>query len=126
MKLRNKNENDQPYDKDASTVCSDTINQYSKCEQSKRPEVAGHRFPENQHNFHKKCTVLGEKTYKEVVTGKTNTTHTNNNAILGDSIVIFNKGIKFECSKTLRSERTRFKHFPGVSSKTYCTILNLL
>ena len=43
------------------TVCSNTISQYSKCEQSKRPEVAVQRFPENQHNFHKKCTVLSEK-----------------------------------------------------------------
>ena len=55
---------------------------------------------------------MGEKTHKEAVT-----THTNNVTILGDSIINFNKGIKSEFNKTLRSGRARLKHFPGASSK---------
>ena len=64
----------------------------------KDQKVAINRFPENQHNFQKKWINSGEKTYKEGVTGKTNTTHTNNNAVLGDSIASVNKGIKVELS----------------------------
>ena len=41
-----------------------------------RPEVVVNRFPENQHTFQKKCTVPGDKTYKETATEKTNTTPT--------------------------------------------------
>ena len=55
--------------------------------------------------------------YKEAVTEKTNTTHTNNVAILGDSIISFNRGIKSEFNKTLRPVWAKFKHFPGASSK---------
>ena len=55
--------------------------------------------------------------YKEAVTEKTNTTHTNNVAILGDSMINFSKDIKSEFNKTLRTGRARFKHFPGASSK---------
>ena len=88
-------ENDHPYHKDTSIVSIYTINHHSRYKQSKRPEV--------QHTFQKKCTVPGEKTYKQAVTGKTNTTHTNDDAILGDSIVRFNRGIKFEFNKTLQN-----------------------
>ena len=110
-------ENDHPYHKDTSKVGSDTINHHSRYKQSKRPEVIVNRFPENQHTFQKKCTVPGEKTYKEAVTEKTNTTHTNHVAILGGSMISFNEGIKSEFNKTLRSGWARFKHFPGASSK---------
>ena len=58
-----------------------------------------------------------KKVYKEAATEKTNTTHTNNVAILGDSIISFNRDIKSEFNKTLRSGWARFKHFPGASSK---------
>ena len=44
------------------------------------------------------------KKHKEAVTEKTNTTHINNTAILGDC-------------KTLRSGRAKFKHFPGALSR---------
>ena len=64
-----------------------------------------------------KCTGLGEKTYNEAATGKTNTTHTNSVPIIGDSIISFNRGIKSESDKTLRSRQSRFKHFPRASSK---------
>ena len=110
-------ENDHPYHKDTSTVGIDTINHHSRYKQSKRPEVVANRFPENQHTFQKKCTILGEKTYKQAVTGKTNTTHTNNDAILGDSIIRLNRGIKSEFNKTLKTGRARFKHFPGAWPK---------
>ena len=109
-------ENDHPYYKDTSVVGTDTINHHSRCKQSKRPEVVANRFPENHHTFQKKCTVLGEKTYKEAVTEKANTTHTNNVAILEDSVTSFKRGIKSEFNKTLRTERAKFKHFPGASS----------
>ena len=59
----------------------------------------------------------GEKGYKEAVTEKTNTTHTINIDILGDSIIDFNRSNKSEFNMTLRSGRARFKHFPGASSK---------
>ena len=49
----------------------------------KRPEVVVNRLPKTQHTFQKKYTVPGEKTYKEAVAKKTNTTHINNFAILG-------------------------------------------
>ena len=75
--------------------------------------LSRNRFPENQHTFQKKCTVPGEKTYKEAVIEKTNTAHTN----LGDSIISFNRGIKSAFNKTLKSGRARFKHFLGASSK---------
>ena len=55
--------------------------------------------------------------YKKAVTEKTNTTLTNNIAILRYSIISFNRGIKFKFNKTLRSGRARFKHFLGASSK---------
>ena len=55
-------ENDHPYHKDTCTVGSDTINHYSKYEQSERLEVIVNIFPENQHTVQKKCTVPGEKT----------------------------------------------------------------
>ena len=109
-------ENDHPYH-DTSSAGSDTINLYSKYGQSKRPEVIRNRFSENQHTFQKKCTVPGEKTYREIVTEKTNTTHTNNIAILGDRIVSFNRSIKSEFNKTLRSGRATFKNFPGAFKK---------
>ena len=57
--------------------------------------------------------------YKEAVTEKPNTTHTNNVTILGDSIISFNRGIKSEFNKTLSSERARFKYFPRASSKDF-------
>ena len=68
-----------------------------------------------QHTFQKKYTVLGEETYKEAGTEKTNTTHTSNVAILEDSIISFNT--KLEFNKTLMSGRARFKHFPGALPK---------
>ena len=49
---------DHPYHKDTSLVGSDTINHHSRHKKSKRPEVVVNRFPENQHTFHKKCTVI--------------------------------------------------------------------
>ena len=110
-------ENDHPYHKDTSIVGSDIINHHSKYKQSKRPEVVVNRFPENQHTFQKKYTIPGDKTYKEAVTEKTNATHTNNVAILGDSIISFSSGIKSEFDKTFRSRGARFKYFPGASSK---------
>ena len=58
-------ENNQSYDKDTSIVYSDTKYTFSKHKESKRPEEVVTRFPENQHNFQKKCTLPGEKTYKE-------------------------------------------------------------
>ena len=58
-----------------------------------------------------------KKTYKEAVTEKTNTTHINNVAILGNSIISLNRGIKSEFNKTLRIGRERFEHFPGALSK---------
>ena len=103
--------------KDTSIVFSNTINPYCKYERSKRPEVVVNRFPENLHNFKKKCTILGEKRYKEDCIVKTNANHTNNIAILGDSIVSILRGIKSEFSKTLRSGRARFKRFPVASTK---------
>ena len=65
----------------------------------------------------KKYIIPGEKAYKEGVTEKTNTVHTNNVAILGDSIISFNRGIKSEFNKSLRPVWAKFKHFPGASSK---------
>ena len=53
-------ENDHPYHNDTCIVGSDTLNHHSRYKQSKRPEVVVTRFPENQHIFHKKCTVPGE------------------------------------------------------------------
>ena len=47
------------------------------------------------------------------MTEKTNTTHTNNVAILGDCIIRFNRGIKSEFNKAFRCVRARFKHLPG-------------
>ena len=111
-------ENDPPYHKDTSIVVFDTVNHHSIYKQLKRPEaVVVNRFPENQHIFQKKRTAAGEKTYKEAVTEKTYTTHTNNVAILGDSIISFNRDIKSEFNKTLTYGRARFKHFPGAWSK---------
>ena len=112
-----KEEINHPYHKDTSIVGIDTINHHSRYNQSKRPEVVANRFPEKQHTFQKKYTVPGKKTYKEAVTEKTNTAHTNNVAILGDSIISFNRGINSEFNKTLRTGRARFKHFPGALSK---------
>ena len=109
-------ENDHPYHKDTSIVGSDTINHHSRYKQSKRPEVVVNRFPEKQHTFQKKRTVPGDKTHKEAATEKANITHTNNVAILGDSIISFSRSIKFGFIKTLRPGRVRFKHFPGGSS----------
>ena len=51
------------------------------------------------------------------MTENTNTTHSNNVAILGDSIIRFNRGIKSEFDKTLSTGWAGFKHFPGASSK---------
>ena len=93
-------ENDHPYHKDTSIVGRDTIIYHSRYKQPTRPEVVVNRFPENQHTFQKKCTVPGEKTYKEAVTEKTNTAHTKNVAIVGDSIISFNRVIKSEFNKT--------------------------
>ena len=110
--------NDHPYHKDTSIVGSDTINHHSRYKQSKRPEVVVNRFPENQHTFQKKCTVTGDKTSRqEAATEKTNTTHTNNVAILGDSFISFSRGIKSKFNKILRPGWARFKHFSGASSK---------
>ena len=39
-------ENDQPYEMDSFIVCSDTINRYSKYEQSNRPKVVANRLEE--------------------------------------------------------------------------------
>ena len=58
-----------------------------------------------------------KKTFKEVFTGKTNTTLTNIIAILGDSIISFNRGIKPKFNETLRSGWKILKPFPGASSK---------
>ena len=97
-------ENDHRYHKDTSIVGIDIINHHSRYKKSKRPEVVGNRFPEKQHTFQKKCTILGEKTYKEVVTEKTDTNHTNNVAGLGDSIImLFNRSIRSEFNKTVRT-----------------------
>ena len=73
----------------------------------------------------KKCTVPGEKTCKEAVTEKTDTSHSNNVAILGDSNISFNRGIQSEFNKTLRSGLARFKHFPGASSKDLLHCIDL-
>ena len=105
---------DHPYHKDNFIVGINTINYHSRYKPSKRPEIVTNRFPENQRIFQKKCTVSGEKTYKETVTKKTNTAFTNNVAILADSIISFNRGIKPEFNKTLRTGRARFKHFPVI------------
>ena len=43
--------------------------------------------------------VLLIYTYKEAVTVKTKTTHINNIAILGDSIIIFGGGVRSESNK---------------------------
>ena len=99
-------ENDHPYHKDTSMVGIDTINHHSRYKQSKPPEVVADRSPENQHTFQTKCTVLGEKTYIEAVTEKTNTTHTNNVAILGHSVISFNRSIKSEFNKTCRTGKS--------------------
>ena len=42
-----------------------------------------------------------------------------NVAILGDSIISFNMGIKSKFNKTLRTIWARFKHFPGALSKDF-------
>ena len=65
----------------------------------------------------KKCIVSGEKAYKEGVTEEISTVHSNNVAILGDSIISFNRGIRSEFNKTLRPVLAKFKHFTGASSK---------
>ena len=93
--------NDHPYHGDTYIVDSDTINHHSRYKQSKRPEVVVNRFPEKQHTFQKKCTVPGQRRYGKAVTGKTDTTHTKNVAVLGDRIISFNRGIKFKFNKTL-------------------------
>ena len=103
-------ENAHLYQMDTSTVAIDAINHHSRYNQSKLPEVVTNTFPEKQHTFQKKCTVPCEKTYKETVTEKTNTTHTNNVAILRERIISFNRGIKTEFNKTLRTGRAGFKH----------------
>ena len=60
--------------------------------------------------------------YKEAATGKTNTTHINNIAILEYSIVSFNRGIKFEFNKTLKAGRA-LKTSQKRRQKISCTIL---
>ena len=57
--------------------------------------------------------------YEERVTGKTDTTNINNIGIIGYRIVSFNRGIKSEFNKTLRSGQARFKYFPEASSKDF-------
>ena len=74
-------------------------------------------FQRSNTPFRKNVLFRVKKTYKEAVTEKTNTAHTNNVAILGDSIINFNRGINSEFNKTLRTERARFKHFLGALSK---------
>ena len=81
-------------------------------------------FQKTNTPFRKKCTVSGEKTYKEAVTEETNTTHTNNVVILGGSIISFNRGIKSKFNKTLRIGRARFKHFSGASPKDLLDYIN--
>ena len=39
--------------------------------------------------------------------------------IFGDSIVNFNRQIKYEINKGLQSEKTRFKYFPGATSEEF-------
>ena len=41
----------------------------------------------------------------------------NNVVIFGDSIVNFNRQIKYKINKGLQSGRARFKYFPGTTSK---------
>ena len=41
----------------------------------------------------------------------------NNLVIFGDSIVNFNRQIKYKINKGLQSGRARFKYFPGATSK---------
>ena len=41
----------------------------------------------------------------------------NNVVIFGDSIVNFNRQIKYKINKGLQSGRARFKYFPGATSK---------
>ena len=53
-------ESDHPYHSDTSIADSYTINHHSRYKQSKRPEIVVTRFTENQHAFHKKCTVPSE------------------------------------------------------------------
>ena len=74
-------------------------------------------FQKTNTPFRKKRTVPGEKTYKDAITEKINTTHTNNVAILRDSVISFNRGIKSEFNKALITGRARFKHFPGALLK---------
>ena len=74
-------------------------------------------FQRSNTPFRKNVLFRVKKTYKEAVTEKTNTAHTNNVAILGDSIINFNRGINSEFNKTLRTGRARFKHFLGALSK---------
>ena len=50
-------------------------------------------IPDNQNTFQKKSTVSGEKTHKEAVT-----IHTNNVAILGDSIINLKKKQNFKAA----------------------------
>ena len=66
-----------------------------------------------------------KKHRRKTVTEKTDTTHANDIAILGDSIISFNRGTKSEFNKTLRSGRARFKHFPGASSKDLLDYIDL-
>ena len=46
-----------------------------------------------------------------------------NNVIFDDSIVNFNREIKYKINKGLQSGRAQFKYFPGATSKTFYTIL---
>ena len=47
----------------------------------------------------------------------------NNVVIFDDSIVNFNRQIKYKINKGLQSGRAQFKYFPGATSKTFYTIL---
>ena len=100
-------------------------NRFSTNHQNARTSSVINRDSSNQHLFNKKVTP-GEKEYAETMSSSvTSLSPTFNESIFptiyvvifGDSLVNLNRKIKHDTNRNLNNWSTRFKYFPGVTSK---------
>ena len=100
-------------------------NRFSINQQNARPNSCINRDSSNQHIFKSKV-IPGEKTFAETMsssmtssnpTFNESTLPTSNAVIFGDSLVNFNRKTKCNINRSLNNGSTRFKYFPGATSK---------
>ena len=100
-------------------------NRFSLNQQNATPNSAINRDSSNQHIFGRKV-IPGEKTFAETMSSSMTSSNptvnksilpTSNVVMFGDSLVNFNRKIKYSINRSLNNRSARFKYFPEATSK---------